>query len=441
MDYFIGCTKDQVPYLPINVRQTLISIRNDGDDNGVKYIAPFEYDEYKILYKYKIFKSLNINFKYVPQTQITTQIQPYADCGERTLLNMFNYFLLDEEGNILIRESWNERLKIFYSKWNNINKISNKGTMQEMKNDFAKVIENIPEFNNTNFYANHTYNIRPNLENIIKICKFLLNLDGEITIKNILINLDSNIEEDDIKLYNCDAYFCIEYKKIVIKLNIGHAEFKFSFELKKNGFLSYIYNDFFENFARRSNVYTYELCLFAVNRDEKNIFHVPYDLRTPEIRLLAFQKNVLNFKYLPHDSMTPEICLSSVQKDVRVFKDVPLTKRSLELCLLAVQKDEELIEVFEYIPDDIKKNPEFYLEAFKRNKNIFKVLDDSYKSPEMCLEAVKQDPNLFNFVPPSKKTNEIINLWNEYYYSIHKNDVPVDVPDNDYDNPDQDWRH
>jgi hypothetical protein len=139
--------------------------------------------------------------------------------------------------------------------------------------------------------------------------------------------------------------------------------------------------------------------------------------------------------------MTPEICLSSVQKDVRVFKDVPLTKRSLELCLLAVQKDEELIEVFEYIPDDIKKNPEFYLEAFKRNKNIFKVLDNSYKSPEMCLEAVKQDPNLFNFVPPSKKTTEIINLWNEYYYSIHKNDVPINVPDDDYNDPDKDWRH
>jgi hypothetical protein len=421
MDYFIGSTRDQVPYLPINVRQTLVSIRNTSIDNGIDYKLPEEDT------KYNIFKFSKKNFIYIPQTQITTQNPPYADCGERTLLNTFNYFLLEKDGSIHIRESWNERLKIFYGKWNNIHKISNQSTMQEMKNDWAKVIEDIPEFIYTNFYENQTYNIHPNLENIIKICKFLLNLKEDITIIDIIINLDEKVEKDNIIIYVDGAYDCIKYQDIVIQLNFDHSDFKNFLDLNKEIYLGN-YINFFLNFSIIPDYKkTYEMCLFAVKKDAYMFEYVPYDKRTPEMCLLAVQKNADMFFYVPDNKKTPELCLLAVQKNVDMFGYIPDDKKTPELCLLVVQKNAYMIRnvpedkktpelcllavqkdpsMFKYIEDD-KKTPEFCLKAFKRNINIFKVLDDSYKSPEMCLEAVKKNISMFLYVPNDKKSPEL----------------------------------
>jgi len=400
MDYFIASTRDKVPYLPINVRQTLVSIRNTGIDNddGIDYKIP-EGDT-----KYNIFKFSKKNFVYIPQTQITTQAPPYADCGERVLLNTFNYFLLEKDGSIHIRESWNERLKIFYGKWNNIHKISNQSTMQEMKNDWAQVIENIPEFNNTDFYANHTYNIHPSLDNIIKICKFLLNLEGDITIKEIISNLDLHFDIDDLILYNVEGFDCIKYKDIVIELNFGHAEFKSIKDVEPSIYLGKNYINFFTNIDDISDdKKTKELCILAFQRNPEVFQYIPDDKKTSEMYLLAVQKNIYSFQSVPRDKKTPELCLLAVEKDANMFRYVPPNKRTPKMCLLAVEKN---VLMFEFVPDD-EKTPELCLLAVKKDANMFRYVPPKKRTPELCLLAVEKDASMFHFVPDDKRTPEI----------------------------------
>lgn len=256
IDYFFGCTINKQEYLPINKRSIIVSLRNDGIDNR----RSVDLVTLPVNSKYNIFKVKNKAFIYISQTKIYSNSSSdvsYVDCGETTLLNMFNYFLIDSSGNITIKETWNQRLKLFYKKWNNISKLSDGGSLQQVKNEWGQVIENIPELVNdeNSIYCNdpHTmirpsegrYNIRPSLENIIKISKILLNLKGNITIVDIISDLASNVEGNQIKFRFRDSYEIVDYFDISLKFNIGHSEFHLN--KSDTSLISYINNNKMKN--------------------------------------------------------------------------------------------------------------------------------------------------------------------------------------------------
>ena len=144
---------------------------------------------------------------------------------------------MDDTGNFKIGETWHHKLKKFYTDYNNINIITKEETLQDMKNNWSKVIEDIPELFGPDFYLPErtrdgiklrTYNMQPSKDNFIKIFKILLGLDltKEYTIEKIFKILDPSINQDDINIYKKNKYDCIEYKDILLELKSNHAEFK-----------------------------------------------------------------------------------------------------------------------------------------------------------------------------------------------------------------------
>jgi len=224
-DYFLGCSEKN-KYLRFNVRQTLISIRNNGIDNN----KSIDLQAIPAESKYKIFISSKPLFKYIKETKIdVNESISYTDCGERLILNTLNYFIMDDTGNFKIRDTWHVKLKDFYGLYNNINIITKEETLQDMKNKWGRVIENIPELFGLDFYLpEKKYNMQPSKDNFIKILKILLGLDfkTEYIIEQIFKILDPLINEDDIKIYKKNNYDCIEYKDILLELKSNHAEFK-----------------------------------------------------------------------------------------------------------------------------------------------------------------------------------------------------------------------
>jgi len=450
IDYFLGCTNDEISYLPINKRQTFVSIRNiPAIDDGSDFDLAIFDDPGRVIDpnidKYKIFLSFKKEFKYIPQTNI---IRPdktsYADCGERTLLNMFNYFLINDTGEINIKREWNLGLRRFYDKWKNIKQISNRTTLQDMKNDWGAVVEEIRELKNPDdtFYINKEYNIRPNLENIIKISKILLNIEGNVTIKDIIQNLDPTIDANDININinTDDGYVNITYKDILIQLNKNHAEFKYGLDIDTYPKFCQIYIDIililhYENVLSsfNSDRKIYEICFLAVQLNGLDLQHVPEDKKTLEICLFAVENDGLALQYVPEDIKNSDNCLAAVKNNGHALQYVPARERNntiylaaikkyssaiqfvpeneriYEICLAAVQRDSRALQFvprLEYVFPEERRN-EIYLVAVEKNGLVLEYVPKEKRIYEICLAAVQMDSRALNYVPENERIYEI----------------------------------
>jgi hypothetical protein len=75
--------------------------------------------------------------------------------------------------------------------------------------------------------------------------------------------------------------------------------------------------------------------------------------------------------------------------------------------LRVVYNPNEIDELFEKIPVEIRNMPGFLTEAVSMKAFVFNLLSDTEKTPEICLIAVKKDASLFKDIPDHLKTQEI----------------------------------
>jgi hypothetical protein len=172
---------------------------SDSDDN-IKEINDF-------LVFINEFKPLEyiINIEY--------KSKKFSTCGETTLLNILNYYFIDEYGNFTIKDKYSDNLKLFYTNYN---------TMKKQLNDINKTtIEWLDVVSNltTDIYDKEG-DIIPNKKNIEYVLKTILNSSKD-DIKEIL----DEIIEKKIYILN-DNEFGFEFlldDKIKVSLTPGHA--------------------------------------------------------------------------------------------------------------------------------------------------------------------------------------------------------------------------
>jgi len=435
LDYFFGCTKDKIMYVPINVRQTLISIRNDGlDDNtSINNLEELTTEKDKKLYAI-FFQSFQPKFRYIPQTQITIHPKPYADCGERVLLNMFNYFLIDQDGNIQVKESWSEPLKVFYRKYNNIFILSREETLQEMKNDWARVVENIPSLIDKSFYWNVTYNIIPNLENILKISKILLNQPDITDIKLLIKNLKNSINISEIEIINGNPYKTVSYKDIKLYFWSRHAEVKQNINKsvydEMNKFYKYIFM-IQKKMKRITQIQVEkknkEIILLSVIIDGSNLQYIPVEEKEEYICLEAVKQNGKALLYVNEAIRTENIYIASFkQLNIKLFRDKKInTNQPLNTIYLTALRFDGFC--LKSIPPE-KQNDEIYLAAVNQNGKVLEYIPKEKRKREICLEAVKKHGSSLGFVPLEIIDREIcLEAVKKYGQALR--DVPKEIRD------------
>jgi hypothetical protein len=210
---------------------------------------------------------------------------------------------------------------------------------------------------------------------------------------------------------------------------------------------------------------TEEMCLEAVSSNGGSILfglhygyllrYVPEVLKTPEVCLAAVQNQGSALEYVPESLKNEELCRAAVrccrrglgtmrywERTGSALKFVPQSLRTKELyfddvinkgslndvpdaiktagfCLAVLQKrwDEETVNA---VPDQFKTT-EFYLEAVKRNNQVFEYVPDALKTGEMCRAAVEKNhgKTMLEFVPEPFKTPEVcLQAVKEYCYAL-----------------------
>jgi len=409
-DYFLGCTKDEIVGFPINRRQTFVKIRNkEIEVDDIYKLTTDEND------KYQIFFSSKPRFLYIKQSTMNDILNNmlYPDCGERTLLNIFNYFLIDNNGRINIESTtFDERLKKFYRKWNYINDIANPRNEYTMKKDWGNVVENIIELKDAgnNFYSNGTYNIHPSKENFIKICRILLNSKEINNFTDILQKLDPSIKSSDIIETIYKSYDNIKYKDITIQCNINHAEFKYGtgksiIYLLQDYHLIYacINYNFDLNGVEEVNR-TYELCIISLSKNVYQIKYVPEKYQTEDLLISVVNRNGYILRFIKNKMKTQSICETAVYNYPEAIKYVPEKFQSAGLWLNIIIENGMLLRYIskKYISQilcDI---------AVNKNSEAIQFVPEEYQTEGLCLDAVKINGLLLKYIDKKKITELIV---------------------------------
>ena len=271
MDYFLGVTKDEIPNVPINPRQTLVNIRGGPEDNK-SYVIPDrqeedeedeekkedeedeekkedeedeeEKEEEKVLpvvdkelsidnlfYNHYLEQSHNIplpiNEMLLNQSNIFQDNErgkyDYPDCGERTLLNFFNYLLIQKDRSFDISKLRETKIREFYQTYPTIDDIL-KTNDKTLKSNWGLVVENHQQLISKDMYYNDTYNFKPSLENFTFICNLFCKKNN-LSLSDIIKYLNPKITIEDIKEYKELPYDVIKINdELKLILNINHAE-------------------------------------------------------------------------------------------------------------------------------------------------------------------------------------------------------------------------
>ena len=248
MDYFLGVTKDEIPNLPINPRQTLVNIRGGPDDNK-SYVIPDKQEEQEeqeeqvspvvdqelsidnLYYNHFLEQSHNIplpiNEMLINQSHIYQEnergIYDYSDCGERTLLNFFNYLLIQKNRSFDTSKLRENKIIEFYKKYETIDDIL-KANDRKLKSDWGLVIENHQQLKSKSMYKDITYNFKPSVINVEFICNLFCKKVGS-SLSDIIKYLNPKITNENIKQYKEPPYdvFIIN-DELKLLLNENHSE-------------------------------------------------------------------------------------------------------------------------------------------------------------------------------------------------------------------------
>ena len=261
MDYFLGVTKDEIPNVPINPRQTLVNIRGGPEDNK-SYVIPDKHEEDEenkedeedeekkedeshevlpvvdqelsidnLFYNHFLEQSHNIplpiNEMLINQSHIYQENErgkyDYPDCGERTLLNFFNYLLIQKNRSFDISKLRETKIIEFYQKYPTIDDIL-KTNDRTLKSDWGLVVENHQQLISTDMYNDKTYNFKPSLENFTFICNLFCEKVSS-SLSDIIKYLNPKITMEYIKEYKELPYDVVKINdELKLLLNINHSE-------------------------------------------------------------------------------------------------------------------------------------------------------------------------------------------------------------------------
>ena len=158
----------------------------------------------------------------------------FSTCGETTILNIINYFIIKDKGifDISKLQKGSDALKNFYIKYPNIN-LQFEDENQTMI-DWLDVVSNLPNKNIYNKFSNDIHNNIKNIEYIFKTIlnsnKAFIDILNELNKDKIELKEDEYIDEsENIKIIYSDE------NSLVLNLN---NEFKVSFEPGHGQFLN-----------------------------------------------------------------------------------------------------------------------------------------------------------------------------------------------------------
>ena len=412
LDYFYGMCKIKNECIPINQRQVLITILGELRNN--------EFDMLENNF-YTLFKS---PFKEIKQYKFPGG---HTDCGETTILNVFNYFLIKENGefNLTEIESWDEKLQIFYKKYKTMKSMINEN-IETLKTALAEV------FNNRGDSVPYKYNdegdINTSMDNIINTCAFVLGIKST-NFKDIFKKLKPLINIDDVSI---DLYI-IKYSDVfTLELTNGHSEFKLNRKigdiLDKGNNLEYHwiclnnYNlpdnysldhfkyyikygspDFFKNFPKEKQ--TDEFCIEAVKEADKwrgcghNIKHVNPDILQKhligmQIYLSAFVYGNLDIGDIPSEIITTEFCYDALKMDIIIIKKIP--KKYQNQTMIDFIKEKMIIMIAE------KKIPD------KLYGTMLKNIKEELIDTDLCTISFDFDIFTFEYIPVKFQTENMI---------------------------------
>ena len=363
LDYFYGITKIKNYCVPINRRQILLKI--------------LEIPETKILRETIITDAIETNFYKVftqkfKQIKQYTFLEPirYTDCGETTILNLFNYLLLKDDGSFNLSDifTWDIKLKEFYQKYPTMDSMVNEN-IEILKKNLSLVFNNRGnqiEYNN----KKDECDINTEKYSIIKTCAVLLNINTNNFI-DIFKKLNNKVKEEDIIIESNNK---IKYSNIfTLDLWSGHGEFNLIFnqitipgiEEKYNNHLKYHWirllnekylptkyslehfkflskniRQFFET-KFSPELQTEEICIEAVNGNNVYLYD---DNKIIQMKL---QKLDSEENYDKVINKTYKISKAAVSFNYKNLENVPKDLLDKELCLIAFNSNQYAIE---YIP-------------------------------------------------------------------------------------------
>ena len=252
-------------------------------DNKVKYNINFEkikYKEYNNIQNslFEKFTLSNKEFKILEyKPGFTSKYGSFSTCGETTILNILNYFLIDDKGifNIGKIKKGSDDLKKFYIKYPNIT-LQFENQNQTML-DWLDVVSNLP---NKNIYNKFSNDIHNNIKNIEYVFKTILNTN------KTFIDILHELNKDKIKLKEDEYEDDSENIKILysdensLVLNLNN-EFKVSFEPGHGQFLNLEKIDIYEkSFDEKINdlYYNHDLSDFEFMYTFYSIINFNHDI-------------------------------------------------------------------------------------------------------------------------------------------------------------------
>jgi len=388
LDYFWGISTINNPCIPINKRQVLIQLLGKKDSDELRK-TPITKEREKIFYK-----NFDKIFKQIKQYTFYDKVR-YTDCGETTILNIFNYFLLKEDGSFDLSDSdsWDIKLKEFYLKYPTMKSMTTP-PINILKQDLS-IVFNERGDNIIYNLKKEQCDINTTMDSMIKTCCFLLNIKTDNFI-DIFKKLNKNVKNENVVVSANNTL--LTYSDIfTVSLHEGHGEFnlRFNFNLLFNYdiseestlethwisldfypteyslehfkfFLKTEYNYFIKNFPVEKQ--TEEICLAAINVDDKTL---------PEYQTIAYN----NFKSIKNK--TYKICEFGVSVFWHILKEVPKDLINKELCSLAFyQNVPQSYQSMEYIPFEFQD---------KEMVDKIKEMDDKDESKASLLKLINPE--------------------------------------------------
>ena len=236
LDYFWGITNTGSLYIPINRRQILINLIGKVRDTAELQNANTSGDPIE-----SAFFNSQKTFSQKNQVKLLTPVH-YSDCGETTLLNLFNYLLLKEDGTFNLENlaGSDQLLLEFYERYPTMERM-NERSLQQLKEEWDSIFIN--RGTSIRYNRDEQCDINTTLYSIIKTCNFILNLGIDIPISeydldkktaviSIFRKLNRSVKDTDIEITRNYYSFGGRPSEVVkyinnfeLELNDGHGTF------------------------------------------------------------------------------------------------------------------------------------------------------------------------------------------------------------------------
>jgi hypothetical protein len=392
IDYFLGIIKVKNSCIPINERHVLLKLLN-LNESILKDSKPIK-DELEDLF----YKKLSQNYKEIKQYTFYTEIR-YTDCGETTILNIFNYLLLKDDGTFDLSDadSWDIKLKEFYSKYPTMNSMTDT-PVNILKTDLAIVFNNRDDdqiiYNNKEAKCD----IYTTMENIIKTCSTLLKIETDNFI-DIFKKLNKSVNPEDIIVsYGLNLKYS---DKFVVNMNDGHAEFKLLNNFKINIGSITDDNNLFHHWIN-TTIWT--------DVDEHDYKKLPDKYSLEHFKFYYYSDPYFFQNNISDDQQTDAICIEAVKipniiDNISKYKLMAAVNfkncknKTEELCKIAIDNDLTYIEDIPHVYQNKlmidKLNIKFHKKYDGSSEGYKKMIIDSYKRQ---LESIR--PDLLEFVDP-----------------------------------------